>query len=94
MHVLFGLLRCGEIVVPFNAAFDASTHVAPGDVHVRVDIMSSPQYIQVHIKASKIDMFQLCVFGRTQRDVCPVAAVVACLHSAPGPNSCAILSIC
>jgi hypothetical protein len=85
----FGFLRCGEIVVPSDSSFNASCHLASGDV--RVDNTSDPQYIQVNIKASKTDPFRQGVFvylGRSQGDVCPVAAVLSYMvlrGSAPGP---------
>ena len=62
----FGFLRCGEIVVPSDSTFDATSHLAAGDV--QVDNTSNPQYIQVNIKVSKTDPFRQGVFvylGRT-----------------------------
>ena len=73
----FGFLRCGEVVVPSDLSFDATSHLAAGDV--RVDDTSNPQYLQGHIKESKTDPFCQGVFvylGRTYVDVCPVAAVL------------------
>ena len=79
MHVFFRFfLRCGEVVVPSDFTFDEASHLAAGDV--RVDNTSDPHYLQVNIKASKTDPFHQGVFeylGRTNVDVCPVAAVLA-----------------
>ena len=74
----FGFLRCGEVVVPSDSTFDPTCHLASGDV--RLDNTSNPQYIQVHIMASKMDPFRQGVsvyLGSTKGDICPVAAVVA-----------------
>ena len=82
-------LRCGEVVVPSESAFDDSSHLAAGDV--RVDSTSDPHYLQVNIKASKTDPFRQDVFvylGRTNVDVYPVANILAYMvlrGSAPGP---------
>ena len=95
MYVLFCfvfflcLLRCGEVVVPSESAFDDSSHLAAGDV--RVDSTSDPHYLQVNIKASKTDPFRQDVFvylGRTNVDVYPVVNILAYMvlrGSAPGP---------
>ena len=82
-------LRCGEVVVPSDSTFDETSHLAAGDV--RVDNISDPHYLQVNIKASKTDPFRQGVFvylGRTNVDVCPVAAVLSYMvirGPAPGP---------
>lgn len=74
----FGFLRTGEIVVPDDASFDSSIHLATGDV--KVDDVRDPQFLEVQIKASKTDPFRLGVsiyIGRTGTDICPVAAILA-----------------
>jgi hypothetical protein len=50
-------------------------HLSAGDV--RVDSRSTPQYLEVHIKASKTDPFRrgaMIYLGRTAGPLCPVAA--------------------
>ena len=73
----FGFLRSGEVVVPSDSGYDASTHLSFGDV--KVNSVVSPQYLEVRIKASKTDPFRhgVTVFlGRTATDLCPVAAIL------------------
>ena len=53
-----GFLRSGEVVVPSDSAFDPSMHLAYGDV--RADNTSSPQFLEVRIKASKTGQDELC----------------------------------
>ena len=52
----FGFLRAGEIVVPSDAAYDASCHLSMGDV--RVDSTVAPLFLEVTLKASKTDPFR------------------------------------
>ena len=76
----FGFLRCGEMTVPSDSGFDPSTHLSVSDI--QVDHPSSPSIIQVNIKASKTDPFRKGVqlyLGKTESDLCPVAAMVAYL---------------
>ena len=73
----FGFLRSGEVVIPTDSAFDPTTHLAYGDV--RVDSTVSPTYLEVKLKSSKTDPFRMgatIFLGRTQQDICPVAAVL------------------
>lgn len=73
----FGFLRMGEVVVPSDAGYDSSSHLSQGDV--RVDNVSSPQYLQVIIKASKTDPFRqgVAVFiGKAPGVLCPVTAIL------------------
>ena len=73
----FGFLRAGEVVVPSESEYDPSVHLSQGDV--RVDSKSSPQYLEVRIKASKTDPFRRGVsvyLGRGFGDLCPVAAIL------------------
>ncbi len=85
----FGFLRSGEIVVPSETGYDQSSHLSFGDV--RVDDRANPQYLEIHLKASKTDPFRQgvsVVVGRTNTDLCPVAAGLAYMAargSAPGP---------
>ncbi len=74
----FGFLRSGEVVVPSDSGFDATVHLAYGDV--KLDNVASPRYLVVQIKASKTDPFRKGVsiyLGRTDADLCPVAAVLS-----------------
>ena len=87
--VFLGGLRAGEIVIPSDAAYDASCHLSMGDV--RVDSTVNPSFVEVTLKASKTDPFRHGVsvyLGRTDSDLCPVAAVLGYIVSrgtAPGP---------
>jgi len=63
----FGFLRAGEVVVPSKSGFDPSSHLAYGDV--RADNLSTPQSLEVRIKASKTDRFVMgcrCTWGEQQ----------------------------
>ena len=74
----FGFLRSGEVVVPSVSEYDPAVHLSVGDV--RVDSTSAPQYLEVRIKASKTDLFRkgvLVYLGRTDKELCPVAAVLS-----------------
>ena len=85
----FGFLQSDEIVVPADSAYDRAVHLSGGDV--RVDNTTDPQYLEVHIKASKADPFRHGVsiyLGRSQADLCPVSAVLAYMvlrGATPGP---------
>ena len=74
----FGFLRSGEITVPSQGDYDSSAHLSYGDV--TFDSEHSPTMAQINIKASKTDPFRkgvtICV-GRTDNDLCPVAALAA-----------------
>ena len=74
----FGFLRSGKITVPTPKDYDSSTHLSYGDV--MFDSKASPTLAQVNIKASKTDPFRkgvaICM-GRTNNDLCPVAALAA-----------------
>jgi len=74
----FGFLRSGEVVVPTDDQYDETVHLSYGDV--RVNNTANPQYLEVKIKASKTDPFRKGVtvyLGRTDSDLCPVAAILA-----------------
>lgn len=47
--------RSGELTVPSEAGYDASTHLSFGDRSV--DSFVNPQLLQVHLKALKTDPF-------------------------------------
>ena len=73
----FGFLHCGEVVIPSDSTFNAEAHLAHGDV--RVNDVASPQFLEVHLKASKIDPFQLGVsvyLGQTNKSLCLVAGIL------------------
>lgn len=76
----FGFMRAGELTVPSETGFDASVHLAWGDV--AVDDPSSPAVLSVKLKASKTDPFRQGVtlyIGKTSSDICPVSAMLAYL---------------
>ena len=89
LHVFFGFLQSDEIVVLADSAYDRAVHLSGGDVHV--DNTTDPQYLEVHIKASKTDPFRHGVsvyLGCSQADLCPVSAVLAYMvlrGATPGP---------
>ena len=89
LHVFFGFLQSDEIVVPADSAYDRAVHLLGGDVHV--DNTTDPQYLEVHIKASKTDPFRHGVsiyLGRSQADLWTVSAVLAYMvlrGATPGP---------
>ena len=84
----FGFLRSGEVCVPSMKEYDAEQHLSVGDV--ALDSVKSPSLVRVSIKASKTDPFRRGVnvfLGKTNNDLCPVAAVgayLACHGSKPG----------
>ena len=76
----FGFLRSGEITIPSVKDYDPGAHLSYGDV--TLDSNTTPSIVQVVIKASKTDPFRKGVkvyLGRTDNNLCPVAAVVAYL---------------
>lgn len=85
----FGFLRSGEVTVPSDSAFEASTHLTFEDV--AVDDLVSPTMLRVHLKSSKTDPFRAgvdIVVGKTGNALCPVEAVLGYLlirGSGPGP---------
>ena len=74
----FGFLRSGEITIPSQKDYDNSAHLSYGDV--MFDSKHTPTLVQVNIKALKTDPFRkgvaICI-GRTNNDLCPVAALAA-----------------
>ena len=78
----FGFLRSGEATVPSQGAFDPSVHLSISDV--ALDSPTSPKTVILRIKASKTDPFRAGVnlyLGKTDSDLCPVAALLAYIHS-------------
>ena len=73
----FGFLRMGEAVVPASG-YDPEVHLSFADA--RVNDRSSPEWMEVCIKASKTDPFRKGVtiyIGVTGGDLCPVAALLS-----------------
>jgi hypothetical protein len=89
LYVFFGFLRSGEVCTHSMKEYDADQHLSVGDV--ALDAVKSPSLVRVSIKASKTDPFRRGVnvfLGKTDNDLCPVAAVgayLACRGSKPGP---------
>ena len=85
----FGFFRSGEIVIPTAGSFDAGAHLTFNDV--AVDSLYAPRLLRVRLKASKTDPFRAGVdvfIGRTDDDLCPVAAMLAYMvkrGNGPGP---------
>lgn len=85
----FGFLRAGEFTVPSDTSFDPHSHLTPLDI--AVDNHEAPTLIRVRIKQSKTDPFRQGVhifLGRTNNQLCPVAAMLSYLTSrgtSPGP---------
>ena len=70
-----GFLHSGEVVVSSQTGYDPASHLSFGDV--LMDSTVNPQCIEIRIKASKMELFQMGVsmyLGRTDNDLCPVAA--------------------
>jgi hypothetical protein len=85
----FGFLRAGEFTVPWVAAYDLDAHLSVEDVSE--DSRQTLSGVRLRIKQSKTDPFRTGAFaflGRTDNDLCPVAAVIAYLArrgATPGP---------
>ena len=78
----FGFLWSGEITVPSESAYDKVVHLNREDL--AVDSVANPSIIKVTIKASKMDQFRKRVdiyVGRTNNELCPVAAILAYVAS-------------
>ena len=76
----FGFMRAGEITVPSQDAYDPTAHLSFKDI--AVDAPANPTVMEVRIKASKTDPFRKGVnlyIGRTNNDLCPIAAMMAYL---------------
>ena len=85
----FGFLRIGEMTVPDGGCFDPSVHLGVNDI--ALNSVKSPSFLRVTIKQSKTDPFRRGVelyLGRSNSDVCPVAAILSyltCRGTGPGP---------
>jgi len=76
----FGFMRAGEITVPSQDAYDPTAHLSFNDI--AVDAHTNPTVTEIHVKASKTDPFRRGVnlyIGRTNNDLCPIAAMMAYL---------------
>ena len=85
----YGFLLAGEIIAPSTSDYDPASHLCIGDV--RVDNYTRPQFLEVHIKASKTDPFCQGIqvyLGTTSSPLCPVAAILYYMvrrGATPGP---------
>jgi hypothetical protein len=85
----FGFLRSGEATVPTLTGYDPGVHLSITDV--AIDSREAPSMVSLRIKASKTDPFRAGVtihLGRTDRDLCPVAALLSYIEVRglqPGP---------
>ena len=84
----FGFMRAGEFTCPSLQAFNSRRL---GVQDVSVDSHQAPRVVSVHLRHSKNDPFGNGVtiyLGRTQRPICPVAALLGYLArrgNSPGP---------
>ena len=59
------------------SSLDPAIHLSEGDV--LVDSRDQPSLLEVHIKASKTDVFRkgvTVILGATRHELCPVAAIL------------------
>ena len=78
--LFFGFLA-GELTVPSEAAFDDAVHFMMRD-DLAVDNPRNPSVLRLWLKATKTDPFRRGIFlfiGKTDSDLCPVAAVLSYL---------------
>ena len=76
----FAFLRSGEMTSPSGVTFDPDWHLTPMDV--AVDSPERSSFIQVMLKGSKTDQARKGIklyVGRTNNDLCPVAAMLTYL---------------
>ena len=74
----FGFFRLGELLVTSPTDFNPRLHLTWGDL--AVDDLHAPRMVKFHLKRSKTDQLGRgvdVVMGRTNLDLCPVAAVLA-----------------
>jgi hypothetical protein len=74
----FRFLWSGEATVPSSSAYDPAAHLSIADVSI--DSGTTLTKVLLKIKASKTDPFRKGVtvcLGRTNRDNCPVAAIIS-----------------
>ena len=72
-----GFLRAGKITVANDSSYDPTVHLSLGDI--ALDNNRRPFLVRVTIKQSKTDPFRKGVgifVGRTESDICPVAALL------------------
>ena len=77
----FAFLRVGEMTTPDGGGYDPSVHLSYKDI--AIDDPWRPSFIRVSIKQSKTDPFRkgVCLYvGRTNSDLCPVAALLSYLQ--------------
>ena len=85
----FSFCRSGEITVPSENSYNADSHLSFEDL--RADHPSHPSSISLRIKLSKTDQGRqgvTIILGRTDDDLCPVAALLnylALRGNSPGP---------
>ena len=85
----FGFLRAAEFTVQSLDSYDPGAHLSLADV--AIDSHAHPSMVHLAIKASKTDPFRKGVhvfLGRTDKDICPVAALTSYLlvrGKEPGP---------
>ena len=78
----FGFLRVGELTSPNETDYDPRVHLNSSDISFDHPTYASPSMMSVQIKQSKTDPFRQGVsltLGRTYKDLCPVASMVAYL---------------
>ena len=77
-------MRAGEFTSRPGEEFEPSSSLTPEDVSV--DDHDNPSMVCIHLKCSKTDPFRHGVdiyLGRTGRDLCPVAALLAYMAVRP-----------
>lgn len=80
----FGFMRAGEFVLPHRSEFDPAVSLCWEDV--AVDSYHNPSMIQINLKQSKTDPFRKGIsiyLGRTNTELCPVAAILAYMAVRP-----------
>ena len=80
----FGFMRSGEFTTSSTTEFDPQVSLTPADISV--DSHQDPTVLCVRLKQSKTDPFRAGVsiyMGRTNQQLCPVAAVLAYLAICP-----------
>ena len=78
----FGFMRAGEVTIPSESSYDPGVHLNFGDI--AIDDPAKPTLLRIRLKASKTDPFRRGVdvfVGRTDSDLCPVAAMLSFLAS-------------
>ena len=72
-------------MAPDDSSYDPTVHLSHGDV--KVNDRDSPEFLTIHIKASKTDLFRrgggggggwwvTVYIGRVTEELCPVAAIL------------------